>query len=139
MNAVKPNKPNQAGAVAIEFALLAPLFLALVFGIVEFGYIMYAKSVITNASREGSRYGVIYSNPRPTSTQVEARVREYLTGASATINTNATVTVTGAAGASGSQLTVTVNLPYTFIVLPNMVQGLTGNITLSGVTVMRIE
>jgi Flp pilus assembly protein TadG len=45
------------GQSIVEFALILPLFLVLVFGIVEFGraYIVYVT--VTNAAREGARLG----------------------------------------------------------------------------------
>ncbi len=49
------------GAVAVEFALVAPLILVLLFGIVEFGVMMYNQAVITNAAREGARWGAVQS------------------------------------------------------------------------------
>ena len=45
---------NQKGAALIEFAIVLPLLLLLVFGAIEFGLLFYNKQVITNASREGA-------------------------------------------------------------------------------------
>ncbi len=42
----------------VEFAIVLPLLLILVFGVVEFGVMFYDKAVITNASREGARAGI---------------------------------------------------------------------------------
>ena len=49
---------NQNGAAMVEFAIVLPLLLILVFGIIEFGVMFYDKAVITNASREGARAGI---------------------------------------------------------------------------------
>lgn len=49
---------NQKGAAAVEFAIVLPLFVIIVFGIIEFSLLFYAKAVITNASREGARLAV---------------------------------------------------------------------------------
>jgi hypothetical protein len=46
------------GAATLELALALPVFLLLVFGLVEFGLVLYVKGMITAASREGARYGV---------------------------------------------------------------------------------
>ena len=48
-------KLNERGAVAAEFALLLPVLLTIVFGIIEFGMIMYGREIVTNATREGAR------------------------------------------------------------------------------------
>jgi len=47
----------------------------LLFGLVEFGLAMYSKGMITNASREGARFGVVYSSPRKTEPQIRDEVR----------------------------------------------------------------
>ncbi len=52
---------RKRGAVAVEFALTLPLLLILLFGIVEFGVMMYDQAVITNAAREGARWGAVQS------------------------------------------------------------------------------
>ena len=49
------NKCRRTGAAAVEFAIVLPIFLILIFGIVEFGRAMMAMQVITNAAREGAR------------------------------------------------------------------------------------
>ena len=51
----------ERGAVAVEFAIILPVFLLLVFGIMDFGHAFYMKQTVSNASREGARYGVRYS------------------------------------------------------------------------------
>lgn len=49
------------GAAIVEFALILPLLLLLVFGAVNFGALMYDQSVITNAAREGARWASVHS------------------------------------------------------------------------------
>src|SRR5512135_1792339 len=51
---------GQRGAAAVEFAIVLPLLVILTFGIIEFGIYIYDKAMITNASREGARAGVVY-------------------------------------------------------------------------------
>jgi Flp pilus assembly protein TadG len=46
---------GQEGVAMVEFAIIVPLLVILVFGIIDFGLIFYNKQVITNASREGAR------------------------------------------------------------------------------------
>jgi Flp pilus assembly protein TadG len=133
---------NQEGAGLVEFSVLAPLFVVLLFGLVEFGLSMYSKEVLTNASREGARFGVVYCTPRKTVADIQARVQEYLTKAGFT--DTADVNVTGAGGASGTPLTVSVSYPYTFQVLPGFFSTffdstLAGTITLHANSVMLME
>ena len=50
-----PELRNERGAAAVEFALVLPLLVLLVFGIVEFGRAYNAKVTLTHAVREGAR------------------------------------------------------------------------------------
>jgi len=50
---------DEKGAAAVEFAILLPFLAVLVFGIIEFGLLLYNQQVITNASREGARAAIV--------------------------------------------------------------------------------
>jgi Flp pilus assembly protein TadG len=115
----------------VEFALVLPLFLILLFGVLEFGLIMYAKGIITQASREGARYGVMYSLNPHTQAEIEAYVQNYLEGVGFT---GATVTAT-----LGDPLSVKVDYSYRFMALPDFIAGFTGTLNLSADTTMRME
>jgi Flp pilus assembly protein TadG len=51
---------SQKGAAMVEFAIVLPLLLILVFGIIDFSFLLYNKASITNASREGARTGIVF-------------------------------------------------------------------------------
>ena len=53
-------KRGQRGASLIEFAIILPVLLILLLGIIEFSLLLYNKAMITNASREGARLGIVY-------------------------------------------------------------------------------
>jgi Flp pilus assembly protein TadG len=142
MKAQRLRSKNEEGAGLVEFAILAPLLVILLFGLLEFGLSLYAKEVLTNASREGARFGVVYCNPRKNSTEIRNKVQEYLTKSGFT--DTASIDVTGAGGTNGSQLTVMVSYPYTFEVLPGFFANffdstMAGSVTLRAKTVMLME
>jgi hypothetical protein len=45
---------NDKGAALIEFCLILPVFLVLVFAIIDFGRLIHARLIITNVTREGA-------------------------------------------------------------------------------------
>lgn len=67
-------KRKERGTAIVEFALVFPLVLFLLFVIIEFGILIYNQQVITNASREGARAGVMlrYSGTPPSPKRLNA-------------------------------------------------------------------
>ncbi len=47
------------GQALVELALILPVLLLLVFGIIEFGRVFHGYLVVTQAAREGARVGVV--------------------------------------------------------------------------------
>jgi Flp pilus assembly protein TadG len=56
-------RAQQRGAAVVEFALILPILLALLVGGIDMSLALYDKAVITNASREGARAGIVARNP----------------------------------------------------------------------------
>jgi Flp pilus assembly pilin Flp len=130
----------ERGAALVEFGLLAPVLVAVLFGVVEFGLIIYAKGVLANASREGARYGVVFSTPRRTQVEIADKVREYLVQSGFPGASGVPVEFPDWPGdLSGAPLTVQVKYSYSFQVLPAFVQNLVGSVNLTAETVMLLE
>jgi len=53
------NAARDRGAAAVEFALLLPVLLLLVFGIIDFGRALNAQVTLTQAAREGARLAAL--------------------------------------------------------------------------------
>jgi Flp pilus assembly protein TadG len=75
MNNLKPGLRSERGAELIEFALILPMLLLIMLGIVDFGFMFQRYEVLTNAAREGARIAVL---PGYTTEDVEARVCAYV-------------------------------------------------------------
>lgn len=56
---MKRLRGDRNGAAAVEFALVLPLLMTLVFGVFEFGMLWNAYQIITDAAREGARRAVV--------------------------------------------------------------------------------
>ena len=126
---------HQKGAAAVEFALILPVLVLLLFGIVEFSLLLYNKQIITNASREGARFGIVAGNNEASIIDVVDAYSEdnLITFGSAT---GPTTTVSGAGGTFGNDLIVTITYDYDFLVLANL--GF-DPVTLTAKTVMKLE
>jgi Flp pilus assembly protein TadG len=44
----------------VEFALVAPIFFLILFGIIDFGRYVYYVQILNNAAREGARYAIVH-------------------------------------------------------------------------------
>jgi Flp pilus assembly protein TadG len=139
---MKRKHPNQKGGAAVEFALVLPILIALVLGIVEFSVALYDKAVITNASREGARAGIVFRDPPLTEGEISSIVASYCQNRLITFGTPTQVTTTvvrEGSGATGDDLIVQVQYQYQFLAIPKFVTGITGGIQLDAQTIMRME
>jgi hypothetical protein len=142
---------REEGAAAVEFALLLPLLLLILFGIIEFGLVLYNQEVITNASREGARLGIVARSPRYTKAEIEDAVKNYLTPPPPEAQRliclgscpSPTVNADGAGGLFWSDLKVHVEYAYDLRVLPTFAAWFGGTLgdtlTLKAETVMKME
>ena len=136
MMSVRNTRRSESGASAVEFALLLPLLMMVLFGIIELGLVLHQQSILTNASREGARLGIVQSIPAITNGQINAAIDTYLTGSGISPG-NVTRSIV-AGGPTGTPVQVTLTLPYTYAVLPGLT-GITPTINLTAQTVMRHE
>ena len=149
------------GAAAVEFAILLPLLLAIVFGIIELGAVLYNQAVITNASREAARFSAaFYTNPanatatRPACADIQNYVVSYvntyfISFTSSSFNASNVSCPTGTphtnySGFAGYVDTIRIQYQYNFMLFGNLMGLLTGgtwapSLTLTAQTAMRDE
>ena len=123
----------------VELALALPMMMLLIFGAVEFGTAMYDKAVITNASREGARFGIVATTPRKTNREIQDVVSNYSkthvinykkTAADTAITTitcqapGAPRTAPPAQRTSGVLMIVTATYNYQSFLLPKFLAGI---------------
>jgi Flp pilus assembly protein TadG len=132
------NINEETGASAVEFAIVLPLLVLLLFGTIEFGLLLYNQQVITNASREGARAGIVAHSPRASDGDISAVVTGYCGGNLVTFGAPNVPVINCARTGNNFQddLTVQVTYNYDFLVLSNL--GF-GQRVLSAQTVMKME
>ncbi len=129
---------GEKGQSLVEFALVLPIFLLLVFAIIDFGVGFHAWLTVTNSAREGARLGAV----RGSASDIEQRVRDT---ADSLDQANLAVTVTNAQGSSGQSVVVDVDYDYTLITpLDNILGMISGGsigptLTFSSTADMRLE
>ncbi len=130
-----------SGSTVVEFAVILPLLLFLIFGIIEYGVVMFNRAVITNAAREAARAGIVLKSPKLTAAQISAVATSYTGSNLISFGTNSppTVTVTNAGGTFGTKLTVKIDYVYRGLGLGNLLSALTSPMTLSSTASMSHE
>ncbi len=110
------SRRKRRGAAVVEFAIVAPLFFLLIFGMIEFGRVIMVQQIITNASREGARVAVLDPPPGGTSLpSVLSTVNNYLSAANITGATITTVPTEPSTAGYDQPVTVTVSVPFSRI------------------------
>jgi Flp pilus assembly protein TadG len=103
---------DERGAGAIEFALCLPIFLMLVFGVIQFGWTQHTFSTIRYAMQQASRALVI--DPNTTQAQLQSLVNARLskaTDATVTVSLAKTTTVNGPIATLQGSYTSTFGIP----------------------------
>ena len=117
------------GQTAVEFALVLPLLLLILMGIIEFGRLWETTNILTSAAREGARVAAVTA---PNAGMVQTAAQNVLTAGNIA---GATVTVNGPNAAR--EVTVTVQfgyVPITGAIIPGL-----GNLQLTRSTTMHWE
>jgi Flp pilus assembly protein TadG len=69
---------NRAGSAAVEFALVAPVFFALLFAIIETGIIFFADQVLETITQDSAR--MIMTGQAQTAAYTQAQFQTYVCG-----------------------------------------------------------
>ncbi|MFK4296026.1 Flp pilus assembly protein TadG [Arthrobacter sp. GAS37] len=118
-------RASERGAVAVEFAILAPVLIMLLLGIMEFGRVYNVQVSLSNAAREGVRVMAISNDQTAAKTAAK--------NAAVSLNpqlADANFTFSPASCTSGAQMSVTIK--YTLSTLT----GIAGPFPMQGVGVM---
>lgn len=99
------------GIAATEFAIVAPIFLLMVIGILELGRALMVQQVLVNASRVGAREAVTIG---ATTGSVQTTVQDY-TASVAVPGVQVNVTPDPATSTAGDPITVTASVPFSSV------------------------
>jgi Flp pilus assembly protein TadG len=134
----------QPGQELVEFALILPLLLLFLFGIIEFGIAVYRYNLIANVGREVARYGSInpdsvYPDPAPIAEYIAQEIYPRWATAIPTETLTITPTLSGGAFIS-STVNVTVTYRHQFLTGPIIAAvGGGGELTMRTVSTMHLE
>jgi Flp pilus assembly protein TadG len=137
---------KERGIVALEFVLVLPFLLMVLFGIIDTSLLLCDKAVITNAAGEAARAGIVVRAQPLTESQIQSVALSYAQNTLVTGGTATTPTVAVSppeactlVGSSGKAINVTVSYTYKGLVLGSALSSLTGPVTVTAVAVKNCE
>ena len=130
MKTARQDGARARAAAVVEFAVVLPLLLTILFGIIEYGWVFMVRQTLQTAAREGARLAVLQTSTSPY-TNVTDRIAQVMgpTGLS---------TYTSTVNYSAPIVTVEVSVPYDDVSLMGGFFG-THNYDLAGSCSMRKE
>jgi Flp pilus assembly protein TadG len=142
--AIRGWRDSDAGQSLVEFSLVLPIFLVLLFALVDFGRGFYTWLLVTNAAREGARAGAVQLD----NSGIDGKIRSsicstYPTNCSLD-TTKMTVTKTNVQGPRGQEMTVDIVFSFQFVTPIGSLMSLIGGSSISSPVIsahsgMRLE
>jgi hypothetical protein len=142
---------EEGGQSLVEFAFVLPVFLLVLFAIIDFGMAFHGWITVTNSAREGGRLGSVHPSLEAPGSPclgegslaqcIETRVRD----TAGDLGDDLAVTVTNADGLPGESVVVDVSYEYSLITPLSDVLGMISggsvgeSFTLSSTAEMRLE
>ncbi len=139
---------RERGAAALEFALVAPVLILMIMGMVDFGMVVNAQAVVANGARDGARVASL-NGSEANARSAALKSTSSLGGTAPTVAVQCFTDITAATACTGANydaakaagyiVRVTVTYSYTWITpLPTWI-GRGPTQTISKVSYMRIE
>jgi Flp pilus assembly protein TadG len=129
---------RRRGAAMVEFAVVAPLLITFLFGIMEFGHVFKVRLTAQQAAREACRLAVLQSTQKPYAAAggpVATKVSTIMTGAGVAYNAGMLNIVSDTT--ADPTVTVTITLNYSTIKLTGFLSPFVS--TIRGTCSMRKE
>ena len=118
-SALRPlaKRDGRRGAAAVEFALVLPLLVTVLFGVIEYGWVFYQNFNVASSVRDGLRVGVtvaLAASPDPKASAIK-KTQDLLTGVG--INpASVTINATYNGSPPSKTLTLSASMPYKAII-----------------------
>jgi len=137
-------RDTECGQALVEFAMVVPLFLLLLFALVDFGRAFYTWLLITNAAREGARAAAVQMDQPSVYDRIYSSFCSHYPSDCSLDPAKVAITGTNIQGPRGEEVTIEVEYDFEFVTpIGNIIRFISGgNIdtpTIRAVSSMRLE
>lgn len=108
-------RDSEHGQSLVEFSMILPIFLILVFALVDFGRGFYTWQVVTNAAREGARAAAVQSDSATVDAKIRAAYCSNYPSSCSLDSSKMTITKTNIQGARGSEASVDISYAFSYV------------------------
>ncbi len=129
-------RSGRRGAAIVEMAVVAPLLLTMLFGVMEFGWMFMVHETMTNTARECGRLASLQG---VTDAEVQARFLAAMQGTGIPVTTDM-LTISHSTEGSAEVVTIRIQVPYSQVTITGLSSFLgIGRTNLTSVCSMRKE
>jgi Flp pilus assembly protein TadG len=107
------HRSRSRGQALVEFAIIVPVFMLLLFALLDFGRVIYAQQTIAQDAREGARAGLVAALDNPVTTASYQKIRDAALKMTPGV-TLANANITGNAGGCSQTVTDSVSASTCF-------------------------
>lgn len=128
---IRALRQTEAGQSLVEMALILPVFMILLFALVDFGRGFYSWLIITNAAREGARAAAVQSDSSTVDSKIYGSFCNTYPSDCALDTTKMTVTKTNIQGVRGTEAMVDISFTFEYVTPIGSMLSLVGGSSLT--------
>ena len=129
---------EEDGQSMVEFALILPIFLLILCGIIDFGWLFYNQLSLNNACREGARYAVVHTAENADTHAIITHIENTTTTVFANDGVDITVTYSAPSDPTSGDITVSLKADISFFT-PVLSTVLGKEKTITSTVIMKVE
>lgn len=129
---------EEDGQSMVEFALILPIFLLILCGIIDFGWLFYNQLSLNNACREGARYAVVHTAENADTQAIITHIENTTTTVFANDGVDITVTYSAPSDPTSGDITVSLEADISFFT-PVLSTVLGKEKTITSTVIMKVE
>jgi Flp pilus assembly protein TadG len=129
---------REDGQSMVEFALILPIFLLILCGIIDFGWLFYNQLSLNNACREGARYAVVHTEENADTQAIINHIENLSTNVFANDGVDIKVTYSAPSDPTAGDITVSMEADISFFT-PVLSTVLGKEKTITSTVIMKVE